>query len=329
MDPNQTQGKTADERLDAYFANTKAEEVKQPEAMPTSNVQPTDAASETPATPEIATPKEDDELTLPENASERTRQQFEKLKNRLKEKEEELAKRNSQPVVETPLDDYNGTSVFDMFHPVKQEPVPQKAQTPPIDSQQYEGLNPLQVQSITQQFIDKDGNVDVAGLNTALSQANQRAIQAEQRVMSIEEKMARFEETQQAKEAHTVYPSLDPSNKSAFDKQFFEAVRDRLLRNMYEGKKQTLLEVATDINRIITPKGQPVNATLVQKQAIEEYQKAQQARVQGPLEQGVGETRGNTESYDELRKRTRLESAKSMDSTALDERLSSYFSSVK
>lgn len=325
MEPSQSQGKSLDDRLDSYFQDQsprEAEPAKQPEPTPSSNQEAAEVenvqAPSVETTPPQGTVNEEQEALENSKNPERTKAYIDKLKKEL----EEARSQKSEPQPETGVD--YGTSVFDSFRPQVQQPQPEVPQAPPVNAKQYTGLNPLQVEAITKQFVDKEGNVDIDGLNRALSDANQRANAATQRVQSVEEKLARFEETQQLKEAYAVFPQLDPLNKGQFDPKLYELVRDRLLRNMYEGKPQSLLHVAQDITGVIrsTP---PVNEAQVREQAVNEYKQIQQNRNQGPIEQGRGEPRQQAESYDDLRARTRRESARSISSTALDERLKRYF----
>lgn len=290
----ESQGKTIEERIE------KATSPSEPEAMPTSNEQEEALEVEVSDKETSVSDKEtstDEELTLPEGASERTREQFEKLKARLRKEREEKQRLLEQSGFQTPQ------NVFESFHP--------QGYQPPVGDYGY--LTPQQVGDITNQFVDAEGNVDVAGLNAALQQANQAALEAINRAKVAEERIARFEETQQAKEAHAVFPELDPLNREKFDPTFFDLVRDRLLRNMYEGKSQTLLEAAQEIRKTYTP---PSRIEEAKKEAIGEYQKAQAARNQGPIEKGSGEGRQTEGNLEELRRRTRQG-----DESALEERL--------
>ncbi len=303
------QGQTIEERIaqatstpdTAGEQSVETKEENQPEPMPSSDQKQTEEVEEKQAPVEQGV---EDDLTLPEGVTERTRQQFEKLKARLAEAE---AKANPSQASDF------GTSVFDAFHP-------QQTETQPlVDTSSYGFLNQQQVDSITSQFVDADGNVDINGVNQALNIANQRAAEATQRVANVEEKLSRMEETQQVKEAHAVFPQLEPGTKD-FDPQFFELVRDRLLRNMYEGKKQSLLEVAKNISKGYKLTTSPVNLDKVKEEAVADYKQTQESRKQGPIETGTGETRDSLANYEELRKQTRSENPL-RPTPALDERL--------
>ena len=292
MDPKQDQGTT-----EGVTEQPQMAEEKQPEPMPSSEPNQTEAEAV-----DTAKDQGDDELALPEGASERTREQFEKLKAKLAAAE---AKAN------TKADNTQyGDSVFDTFRP--KQPVQQ-----PVNPGNYTHLNQNQVDAIANQFVDSEGNVDINGLNKALSQANQNSQQAIQRAQSAEDRLMRYEETQQVREAHAVHPELDPSSKE-FNPEFFEAVKDRLLRNMYEGKEQTLLNVANSLKKTVTT---PVNLDKVKSEAVTEYKTTQQNRIQGPIESGKGETRSNSGNLQELRLNSRKENVLTGNTPSLDERL--------
>lgn len=302
-----SQGKSIEERIaQATTPDTAGEpsvetEENQPEPMPSSDQKQTEEVKEPEPAPDQSS---EDDLTLPEGVTERTRQQFDKLKARLAEAESRA--KHSQ------ASDF-GDSVFDSFRP--QQTVSQNLP----GQETYGFLNQQQVDSITSQFVDADGNVDINGLNQALALSNQKAAQAEQRAKSVEDKLERLEETQQVKEAHAVHPQLDPGNKESFDPTFFELVRDRLLRNMYEGKKQSLLEVANDLSKAYKTTS-PVNLDKVKEEAVTQYKQTQESRNQGPIETGKGEDRNPLANLEELRKQTRSENPL-RPTPALDERL--------
>lgn len=256
-------------------------EIQQPEPMPSSNQTTTEEQQIQPA-------NEGDEFVLPEGVAERTRQQFEKLKGRLAAAE---AKQKE------PRTDY-GSSVFDSFH----APQPQPAQA---QAQDAGYLNQAQVNAIYNQYIDAEGNVDLNGFNQAITQASDYARQALQRAQAAEDRLARFEESQQAKEAHTVFPQLDPMQEN-FDERFFKYVRAAMLDDMASGKsKRSLLAVASDVAKDIGVNTPPVNVAKVKEEAVAQYKAAQANRNQGPIEQGKGESRQTTATLDELRERTR------------------------
>lgn len=275
MEPNQSQG-------------TPNTEEQKPQAPMPSAQQTTDASSAEPKQGQAEVQSEDD-LALPENASERTKEQFEKLKARLKEKEEALAKASAQPKTEPEFD-----SVLDEFRlpPNSQQTAPPVVETPNVPQQQ--------IADIQRRFIDAEGNVDVNGLNNALLQAEANARKAQELAYKTQEQLARIEETRQVKEAHKAHPEIDPRSDK-FDKKLYGLVRDRLLRNMYQGKNISLVDTVAEIKADI---GVQVKPEEVAQKAVSEYREKQERRNQGPFEPGRGAGRDTVSDSEDLRSRT-------------------------
>jgi hypothetical protein len=207
------------------------------------------------------------EQELPVDVSERTRQEFEKLKESNRKLKEELeARKPEQPVEYGP---------------------------------NYTFLNERQVDAITDDFVDAEGNVDIVGLNKALKLANQRAERAESLVSKIEKR----ERQKMVVEAHSKHPYLDP-NGSAYDPKFYGLVRDRLVREFAEGKDRPLVEVADEIATFYKPVVSEDKLEQVKQDAVEQYKQTQQTKAQVSA---VGSTQKRAEepSYEDLRKRTR------------------------
>lgn len=305
-DPNQAEGKSVEERLEALTTTEEVAE-KQPEAVPTSDQAPTEE-----------TDHNEDDLTLPEDASERTKKQFDKLKAKLREAE---AKKNVPPVPEG--EDY-GASVFDSMRP--QPSVQQQGVLPQAPSaERFDFLNQNQVDNTFAQFVTVDPQtgeqtVDINGLNLALFQLNEeRKRQAQQqsaveaRLQETQEKVARFEESQQLKDAYQEFPELDPLNKEKFDPKFFELVKDRVIRRNHVEKKGLPL---VDIAKEVSSYRQPIDKAKVEEEAVVNYKKQQEARNQGPLSPGRGVDRTASYDRDDVHKRIRRG-----DWAALDEAL--------
>lgn len=313
---DQGQGKSIEERIEEQTA-PKEPETKAPttEAVPTSKKESTPEPKgeapveepkvekpEEPKTESVATPApEEDDLKLPDGVSERTKEQFDKLKAQLADAK---AKAKSPPQPPRPE-----TSVFDTFRAPDQPAVPNVPVAPALPF-----LNQQQVTAIQQQFVDDEGNVDVMGLNQALLDANKRAQDALSLAQQSEDRITRFEENQQVREAHTVHPELDPQ-ASNFDPTLFDMVRDRLLRNMYEGKKQTLLEVTNELKKVYK---QEVNVEKVKDEAVESYKESQKNRDQEPIESGKGAPREEVGNLQELREQTRQGKAEALDKRLKD-----------
>jgi hypothetical protein len=243
-----------------------------------------------------------EELTLPDNASERTKEQFEKLKARLKEKDEALRQAKALKEQVSEEEPVPGSSVFDSFRP--QVPMGQPANIP-LPPSPY--LNPLQVQNLKTQFIDGDGNVDVEGLNRAITESNQRAFEASQRAQALEIKLAQIEENEQVREAHAAFPEIDPvegKKRGVFDKALFKAIRDRVYTENFVGNQnRRFIDIVKEVKAELRPETK-VDTSKIEQEAVEKYKQTQQARNQGPFESGRGEPDRQSDLTD-LRARTR------------------------
>jgi hypothetical protein len=238
---------------------------------------------------------------LPEAVSVRTKEQFEKLKKNNQELAEKLKKYENSEY---------GESVFDYLNGRVPNNQPQQAPMPkPVD---YSNLNQQQVDNIVNQFIDSDGNVNIAAMNKALTDANRKADLAEKRSTAAVQKLQQSEEKRQIVEAHEKFPWLDPKSE-VFDAQGYELVRDRILRNMVTGREQTVAQAASDIANFYKPK---VDVAAEQKKAVDEYKDTQVKKAAaGSVSSSRNQPRTGSD-YDELRSRTQRG-----DSSAIDERL--------
>lgn len=269
---------------------------------------------EQPSTPPIEnekpiepSPEEAEEKEALESSKnpERTKSYIDRLKRELAEERASKAQ-STEPLP---------TSVFDSF---RQPEVPQ------FPEQHFTNLNQTQVDSITTQFVDQQGNVDINGLNKALTDANRRASAAEQRVGQVEQRYAKFEESQQLRDAYVVHPEINPIDENGrknpkFDPELFRIVSERMAVNWSRGVNATVLQVANEVRRTYTPP-KSVNVEAVKKQAVEDYKQTQANRNQGPIESGNGGKRDSVSS-DDLRARSRKEKLMDTGASAITERL--------
>lgn len=269
--------KTVSERLEKLTQPAAV----QPEPMPSSN-QTTEGVK-----PQTESQTQTVEQ-LPDSASDRTKEQFQKLleeNRRLKEERRKQA----------------GTSVFDALRP---------QEVAGIDMSQFGRVNPQIATQITQDFIGPDG-VDVDGLNKALRQANDRAALAEKEASLARQTAQQVDERQQVREAHAAYPELDPTNEDKFDPNFYDLVALRIAKS---GMKLSLSQAAADVRKSYVPTGS-VNLDRVKDDAVNQYKENLAKRDQQPFSTSQGEPRA-VETSVELRERTRKG-----DAYALDERL--------
>jgi hypothetical protein len=220
-----------------------------------------------------------DDFSLPENSNDRTKEQFSKLLQSNKELKEKLAQ------LEKPKNSESSAfgSVYDTFK-----------------------TDPFNVTESTDSYVDAEGNVDISKLNKDLKEAKMSALEARALAQKAREDI-------EVREAHNKHPYLNPQH-SEFDPQFFELVKDRMLRQkFYEGKQISLSDVADQVSSFYKPSALKTADT---QKAIEDYKKAQSAIANNaPLS---STTRGRQEgpNLEDLRARTR-----SGDSNAIRERL--------
>jgi hypothetical protein len=175
--------------------------------------------------------------SLPENASERTKKEFEKLLNYNKElkakvKELETLKQQVEPEVST----------FKAGFETDSEP---------------------------SDYIDEDGNVDIARLNRDLKFLKSNALEA--KALAEDAK-----NTIEVEKAVTKHPYLNPASND-YDSQFSELVKDRIARLKLEGKSITLTDAADEVLKVY----KPANYSLKEKEdAVAEYKKTQNAKAQ-------------------------------------------------
>lgn len=296
MGNDQPKGSISD-RLDRLTSPEKAVSEK-PEAVPTSKspeVAPApvqEAPRETPAeSPEVV---EEKEALANSKNPERTKAYIDKLKDQLKTATTKVPEPQVQEQSESPFDIFNPKET--PLGPIPEMPLQQHFNVP--------NLNPLQVQNIKNQFVREDGSVDIDGLNNALSRANYDASQSRAAVTALQKQMERSEQRLEEREAYQSHPEIDPANKGAYNKQLFNLVTDRLVKNMFLGKKESLSQVTNQIKSEIgyQPK---VDTQKVEAQAVEKYKETQRARVQGPFEAGRGQERMDTATIEDLRKMSR------------------------
>ena len=186
-----------------------------------------DTQSDLPTEKEPADVKEQTEVTegsLPEDAKERTKAEFEKLKKANQELKAELDAKNST----------TKQSVLDSLRPQGVVPsVAPRTQQPEVKQDD---------------FVDAEGYVDTARLKSSLQKAETEAQQARIVAQQANQRVARYTETEEMRRVHKDYPSLNPEGKD-FDPVFFDLVRDRVISQMTKGGQDVYL-AAQEISKI-------------------------------------------------------------------------------
>jgi len=170
----------------------------------------------TPAMPTDNKPEVND--SLPDEASERTKEQFEKLKESNKELAQklEILEKVNQP--ETPK-----ISALERLRPQSQAQVP--TETP-------------KEEEVEEQLIDKDGYIDEARLKSSLDNSKRRAKDAEEKARLAQQKadeavrrIEEYEVTNEKKRVHSDFPEIDPYSPK-FNPELYDQVSKDMLWNL-------------------------------------------------------------------------------------------------
>lgn len=193
---------------------------------------PTEETAEVSAPPEEESRPEESVGELPEDAKERTRQEFEKLKAKNRELAEKLAQ------FESPKPQRR--SAFDQF-------IPQQLVQPQGQPQAVPEFQPI--------VPDENGYVDVEVLNKAnqaiidrMRRLEEQAEIARRKAEEAETKVATYEHTTKTSTVYAQHPYLDPS-RDEFDEKFSDLVRKELLDQMVNQGREDYLEAANKVKR--------------------------------------------------------------------------------
>lgn len=250
----------------------------------------TDTPTELPAEKkpaDVKEPTEAEEGSLPEDAKERTKTEFEKLKKANQELKAKLEA--NQPPKQ---------SVLDSLRP--KQTMPQQAAVP--NAGQYQNLGQQDVDKTYDSLIDKDGYVDEALLKETLRKANETAQRATQEAQQARiaaqqavQDVSKYTETDQMKNVHKDFPTLDPDHKD-FDPVFFDLVRDRVIGQMTRGKQDVYL-AASEISKLY--KSEVQRADIEAEELLKDSVTAKEN-----INAGGSEMPDRGLSHEELRKRT-------------------------
>lgn len=170
-------------------------------------------------------PSQSDEL--PDGVSERTREQFEKLKesNRRLKAEVEASKSLKPTIVD------------DLY--------PQNK-----PSMQYQNLSTQQVQQATNNFVDAEGYLDADALNSELARLSRVAQEAQQAAAIARQEIERSQQDEEMRKAHSLYPQLDPESPE-FNQDFYDMTKKHVVGQMYESGRGSLITAASAVARLM------------------------------------------------------------------------------
>lgn len=171
---------------------------------------------------------------LPQEVSERTRAEFEKLKAHNKQLAEELA------ATKAPVSPKG--SVFDELRP----------KTP---------VAPVQTET---DLVNEEGFVDAEMLKKLAEEAKQAKLAAE----STRQEFQRYQETQVLRDVYKDFPQLNPNNAAEYDERFFELTKLKLVDQMLAGKPQDLQAAAAEVATLIAPKAKVESTSKAEKEIV-------------------------------------------------------------
>lgn len=193
---------------------------------------------------------------LPEDAKERTKLEFEKLK----EHNRQLAQEVENLKAQTP----------------KQPSALESLVSPDAAQAIAPNLNQQQVDDIVKGLVDDNGYLDQALLENTLRKANQQVAEAkaEAQQARLEAKQAlsavnKFGQDQEVGIAHKAFPNVDPESPT-YDPVFFKQVKNELLGAMYEGRKVSFVDACRSVASVYSAKN---DSQEVKAKAVEEYKK--------------------------------------------------------
>jgi len=188
---------------------------------------------------------------LPEDANERTKAQFDKLKAHNKELAEELEKLKAQPKT---------SAIQGIDQGMVQAVAP--------------NLSQQQVEETIQNLVDENGYLDQALLENTLKQANQKVAQAQAEAQQARlearqalSQVSKFGQDREVRIAHRRFPNVDPESEK-YDPHFFKLVKNELLGAMYEGKKLEFVDACREVAKVYSPKK---DDSETKAKAVQEY----------------------------------------------------------
>lgn len=218
-----------------------------------------------------ASEKPTEELELPSEVKDRTKEQFEKLKqhNLELQKKVEAYEKPNKSVLESMIPNINSQDVNLGY-------VPKQAVTPKADD-----------------LIDQEGYVNASVLTSRLKKAED----AERKAQEALNRVANYEINQQVKDLHREYPELDP-NSSSFNPDAYTLVQNELLNQLVSTGNQDGLGAAKKMSRYFRP--QESKQQDIKQQAVESQKQA----IISVATSGKGQRVISNDEYEDLKKRS-------------------------
>lgn len=206
--------------------------------------------------------------SLPDEVSERTKEQFEKLKENNKElaKKLELLEKVNQP--ERPK-----ISALESLRPPTQAPTP-------VAPEEEEIEEPL---------IDENGYIDEAHLKKGLDSSKKRAKDAEEKARNAQQKaeealrkIEEYEVTNEKKRVHSDFPEIDPYSEKFIPELYDQVSKDMLWNLVNVGKEDFYGTTA----KLVTQHRQKNAGVEEQKQEQQKQTEKVKSEIQEPNKSG-------------------------------------------
>lgn len=296
------------------------EETTQQVQTDTQQTQPqqTEPQQQIAAQPAPIQPAQPAQVTLPENTSQRTAEQVNKLlqsNQQLYQQNQELLKQYQDMAQKMGTETEQRSQAQQTFGPMQQQTQTQvPLQTQQVDPTQFVEVDP----ETGEKFINSER------LQAALDASSQKATQAEKALQDYIEAQRKQEELRQLREAYATYPQLDP-NRDGYDEEFTKMTRRFLLESLaYQQEsggiplsyKQAADQALTYVNAIrqgATPKQAEAETqkTAEEQRAENEAQKKEAEETKQQASAGTegsyqaSQTASSDAEYEAIRMRTR------------------------
>jgi hypothetical protein len=200
-----------------------------------------------------ANPEPEPKEPVDPEITERTKEQFEKLKEHNAELKKKLEEQNLPK-----------KNALDSLYPEPpQYPLPPTTNVVPTP-QQFPNLTPREIKDVFSGLVDSQGYVDSGLLIQTLKETDQRAKSAEEELKTTREELKQvgrkqddFERKQVMKEVHSTFPKLDPENALTeddfrrFDQNFYDLFQGEIMRQWTNAGSADPLRVAQKVSDIL------------------------------------------------------------------------------
>ena len=189
----------------------------------------------------LSTSEEPSEEELPEDTKDRTKEQFEKLKQHNAELKTQLEERKNLP------------SVVDFLSGTPPEVTP--------EAKEHYAPKPQPAKVEEPQLVDQGGYVNADVLRQQLDQARiarEKAEGAERRAMDAEARISRFEQDAETKVLYKDYPELDPLSE-VFKQEAYDLVRNEITSQIVTSGKRDSLKAASKMSKYFRKEEKPAS----------------------------------------------------------------------